>query len=143
MRKMGLLDLCSNQSECPKDSVETVSSRRMFIPVWWSLGKRRRRKDSDGEPSQGGHRGPDSFHNHTRPRNRPSPDPQITVTSEISFRLFLSFQVLLGSSAHMLLISPFQSSLLHFKSEGILFIASEFEGEEIAEVSRPFTIEHR
>ena len=106
MRKMGLLDLCSNQSECPKDSVETVSSRRMFIPVWWSLGKRRRRKDSDGEPSQGGHRGPDSFHNHMRPRNSPSPDPQITVTSAISFRLFLSFQVLLGSSAHMLLISP-------------------------------------
>lgn len=37
----------------------------------------------------------------------------------------------------------FQSSLLHLKSEGILFIASEFEGEEITEVRSPFNIENK
>lgn len=37
----------------------------------------------------------------------------------------------------------FQSSPLHLKSKCILFITSEFEGEEITEVSRPFNIENK
>lgn len=55
LEKVGL-DLCSM---CPKDSMEAISSRRIFIPVWWSLEKRRKRQNSDREQSQGGHRDPD------------------------------------------------------------------------------------
>lgn len=102
------------------------------MPVWWSLGKRRRRKTQMGAQAGWAQRPRLPFITTRGHGAIPSPGPQITVTSEISFGLFLSFQVLLGSSAHMLLIFPsFQSSLLHFKSEGVLFIALSLKGRKL------------
>lgn len=66
------------------------------------------------------------------------------MTSETSFKAFPSLSALFGFlSPDVANFPSFQSSPLHLKSECILFIVSEFEGEEITEVSRPFNIESK
>jgi hypothetical protein len=107
------------------------------------MEKRRKIKDSDREASQGW-------------TESPWP-PCITTQGHLSIqtlapgshwhlRLLLGisfpFQVSGFFSPYVANFPSFQSLPLHLKSECILFLASEFEGE-ITEVSRPFNIENK
>lgn len=59
LEKMGVLDFHGIRQNVQEMQWKPFPSRRMFVPGWWSPEKRRKTKDSNWEPSQGGHGGPD------------------------------------------------------------------------------------